>query len=78
MDTFSPSLGTTHVNLLMYLEICIEMSKKLTNSRFIHLSTEPMPVGSDYPDIIEWPENSTETIVTPHIIGGPYTPDYDV
>ena len=44
------------------------MSKKLTNSRFIHLSTEPMPVGPDYPDIIEWPESSTETIVTPEII----------
>ena len=42
--------------------------KKLTNSRFIHLSTEPMPVGPDYPDIIEWPESSTETIVTPEII----------
>ena len=37
--------------------------KKLTNSRFIHLSTEPMPVGSDYPDII-----GPEIIVTPEII----------
>ena len=37
--------------------------KKLTNSRFIHLSTEPMPVGPDYPDII-----GPEIIVTPEII----------
>ena len=49
--------------LPMYLETCIVMSKKLTNSRFIHLSTEPMPVGPDYPDII-----GPEIIVTPEII----------